>query len=147
MKVVFLNIEGVLNNDKAIELTNYEALSFWNIWRLNKLLSQTNAKLVVMGQWRLYNSIEQLNYILKQFGFNNKVFDVTPIIHAERHCDEVEQWLQTIEHVIEGYVVLDTKQDEYTNSSVENNFVIVDQRFGLRDEHITKTVRILNGVK
>ena len=87
MKVLFLDVDGVLNhklfydNFDNIQLVhnNYPYTEFdpTSISLLNKILSETNAKLVISSSWKVE---ENLNDILKEVGVKFDIYDITPML-------------------------------------------------------------------
>ena len=186
MKVIFLDIDGVLNCemwyrrrfeelDRTEETGNYPFYEFDPILidRLNKIIDNTGAKVVVSSTWRLGRSVTELQELLDRVGFIGEVIDTTPHFIANgtdnddnriaytipRGC-EIEWWLkekgkfQRINWSIE-------RQKEYLEKALVKNYVILDddsdmlynqrehfiktsQYWGLSEADVKTAIKILN---
>ena len=64
MRVIFLDIDGVLNHDTSMELTK----DYWTkpetylIERLKKIIDATDAKIVLSSDWRLDRDDEEEDF-------------------------------------------------------------------------------------
>ena len=144
MKVIFLDIDGVLNSedwfkrrfeetDKDIVHSQYPFYEFDKglVQNLNRIIKETGAKVVVSSTWRLGRSVEELQEILEKVGFEGKVIDKTPHFGGvggfgytiPRGC-EIEWWLK--EH---GYRRINWSKErlrEELQKSKVKNYVILD---------------------
>jgi len=158
MKVVFLDIDGVLNSEEFFETLPYnkhdkyikagyiedQAFGLCNIdsvpvAKLNYLLSQTMAKIVVSSSWR--GSDPKLQEIFAIVGIPHYI-GVTPY-HKDRHRGtEIQMWLDRHPEV-ENYVIIDDDNDML--DSQLNHFVQTDAyKRGLSDEDVELAINILN---
>lgn len=91
MKIIFLDIDGVLNHQQwyGSELykdfpskENYERQQFctWTIELLNNLTDETGAKIVVSSSWRLGRTVQQLQELFELVGITGKVIDKNPLL-------------------------------------------------------------------
>ena len=111
MKVIFLDIDGVLN---AGEFWNHDEGSFQVhdplIQNLNLILKKVpRTKIVISSSWRYhYKSAEALAQFLEQRGLKKGVvIDFTPVrLSGQRRENEIQEWLD--DHPkIKSFVVLD----------------------------------------
>lgn len=107
MNIIFLDIDGVLNSKAWSESETYK--SFGNsvlrhfdprsVELLNRLVTETNAKVVISSSWRFLRSLQELNDIFRQVGFKTKLYSFTPIqnvYEAEKPGQrgmEIQEWL------------------------------------------------------
>ena len=123
MKVIFLDIDGVLNNDiyfhnEKIDLP-YPLSEFSPsaVDLLNKLTDSTGAKLVISSDWRKDNTLEGLKNIFSRVGITGEIIGKTPILRGNRlygetvRGDEINVWLVETHHKIEKYIILDDNND------------------------------------
>ena len=141
MKVLFLDIDGCLNstasarkNNKSYDILIPEALAY-----IQSLHSQ-GIKIVVSSTWRKYNTIKELEDILKV-----PVYSITPDFSRNNKCrgDEIEHWISqrnSIE-VIE-YCILDDDRDML--ESQEPFFVWTDRSVGMTEGDYEKVKKILD---
>ena len=107
MKVIFLDIDGVLNSDDYIDIAKNSQgierhIDIDKVKLLKKAIDETGAKTVLTSSWRNSKDIGPLRELLAKYEI---YFDVTPFINWERGL-EIKQWL--LEHNRgEDYIILD----------------------------------------
>lgn len=118
MKVIFLDIDGVMN----IFTADYIAEGFpWSgyepsaVKNLNDIISETDAKLVISSTWRLHYTKEEMQEGLSRWGVAGEVIDMTGIcdglrtkkdFSASSRASEIYDWLA--DHAdVRSYVSLD----------------------------------------
>lgn len=146
MKVVFLDVDGVLNNDETSTRTKQgaEFVDDFLIERLKRLIDETDASVVMSSSWRyghncdvhgddFYELIEKLE------AFGIYIEDYTPELHTDDKAVEIDEYLG--EHPeIERFVILDDDQ----MSMYEDHQVRALNRYGLTDENVDEAIAILN---
>jgi hypothetical protein len=168
MKLIFLDFDGVLNND--LELADYFGKNKDNdcvvpemIGRLNKIVEATGAKVVISSTWRNLFDLDVLSEkYLKGNGFIGEVIDKTPdhgrkISFCERsrglRGSEIKAWLDKCEDNVEAFVILDDDADmePIMDHLVQTSFhsypadkVNPERLGGLQDEHVQKAIDMLN---
>ena len=115
MKVIFLDIDGVLNSDeyldriKNLDIKGIEReIDVEKIKLLKKAIDETGAKVVLSSSWRYTRNAQYLKELLSNYGI---YVAVTTFIQNERGL-EIKQWLSDNQDV-EDFVILD---DEIFNS-------------------------------
>jgi len=107
MKVIFLDIDGVLNCSKTSNPRNFPYIVDDQLLaRLRNLLRRTGASVVLSSTWR-YDPAGL--FAAKHYGI--PFVDVTPDIPGEPRCKEILEWLRTHSDVTR-YAVLDDDDDE-----------------------------------
>lgn len=130
MKVIFLDVDGVLNSDEYFDkIKNLNIQGIQNeidiekIKLLKKAIDATGAKVVLSSSWRYTRNAQYLKELLSSFEIYT---DSTPFIQGKRGL-EIKQWL--LDH-----------QD------VENFVILDDEIFDSYDEELLKKlVKISNG--
>ena len=120
MKVIFLDIDGVLNHQKHYEWlmnTNepppmqrtypYTEFNPESCRLLKEIIWETDAKIVVSSSWRL-DGEARLNSLFKFFGLP-RIYSTTPCLNTARGI-EIGAWLAAHPEV-GGYVILDDDED------------------------------------
>src|ERR1700712_1065120 len=106
MKVIFLDIDGVLNCDKTPNPREFPYIVDRKLLaRLQKLLGRTGAKVVLSSSWRC-DPVGLL--AAKHYGV--PFFDVCPDKPRSRRCKEMTAWLSAHPKVTR-YAVLDDEDD------------------------------------
>lgn len=113
MKVIFLDIDGVLNSDAYFDRIKdrvmegiEEDIDIKTIELLNKAVKETGAKVVLDSSWRYRRKADELQELLAQYGIS---IEKTPFID-NRRGEEIRQWLNEAEYVgynVEDYILLD----------------------------------------
>jgi hypothetical protein len=107
MKVIFLDIDGVLNCSRTPNPRSFPYLIDPKLLtRLRRLLQRTRAKVVLTSTWR-YDPIGRL--AAKHFRI--PLIDCTPDLPEQPRRDEILQWLSAHPNV-SRYVVIDDDDDE-----------------------------------
>lgn len=143
MKIIFLDIDGVLVGPKQLKIASGIRAPFCreSVRWLAKLVSETGAKIVITSTWR-FNYIDHHSFQKEVFDKKNtflEAFDYTPKLMKERGT-EIWQWLE--QHLQVGqYVILDDEPMHIANlrkCQVQTNF---ENLFG--KEHYEKALSIL----
>jgi HAD domain in Swiss Army Knife RNA repair proteins len=144
MKIIFLDIDGVLNCENAYrsgecrytEWTNHrgdkdhhQSFCSWSKELLNKLIDETNAKIVISSTWRS-SGIEFMKSVWELEGMSGEIIGLTPNFRGEvdgytipRGC-EIEKWLRD-----NGFSHINWDKDtqqEYINKTGIENYIIID---------------------
>lgn len=156
MKVIFLDIDGVLNNHDTLGLDRYiptplvldkrihDHMSPWCIWHLNDIIKQSDAKVVISSTWRLGESTERLQAMLDVYGFKGEVIGKTDWLKTNdtHRGDEIRKWLEEHWNLdIESFVILDDDSD--MGKSI-GRLIKTKNEYGLRGYHVKPTLKVLN---
>lgn len=150
MKVVFLDIDGVLNSeDYVYSYREYGiAIDPTRMVLLKQIIDQTNAKIVLSTSWREHwekapNECGkiglQINSIFSQY--NLEILDKTPNLRTRRE-QEIWYWLNKNPQV-KNFVVLD---DMFLCAEfLDGHFIKTSNHFdGLDEADVEKAIGILN---
>ena len=151
MKVIFLDIDGVLNHEQhykwLIETDEptpmqrtypYTEFNPESCRLLNEIVWETNAKIVVSSSWRLAG-VARLNSLFKHFGLP-RIYDITPCLNTARGI-EIGAWLAAHPEVT-NYVILD--DDEDMNAEQKPFFIKTNPyEDGLNEDVKERAIQIL----
>ena len=142
-RIVFLDIDGVLNCDQSIEeLGTRYCFHKGSVKALNELLSRSGALIVVTSTWREHWTLREVAEFLERDGvIGNRVVGKTPALEEERGV-EIDAWLQFAPYVVRSFVILDDRSDMAMHGA---HLVQVDPSVGLCGEHVERAVRVLTG--
>lgn len=154
MKIIFLDVDGVLNTSNNI-LKEYKNgndttssrihLDIDCVNNLKKIVDRTNAQLVLSSSWRkggFYSAtIKNLEYQLNSNGMI--LLDCTPIMPNATRGTEIKEWLKSKSKIykIDSYVILDDSEDM---DDLINHLVKTTYDDGLTSDLISSTCDILN---
>ncbi len=153
MKVIFLDIDGVLNSaayDRVRDWRTLSAIDESRLPLLKEIADKTGAKIVLSSTWRCdwekdpALCREDGTYINQTFAkFGLEVYDKTPYLGlcADRH-GEIKKWLN--ENGADSFVILDDYR--YNWAELSDNFVKTNpyRGAGLEEEHVRLAIEILN---
>lgn len=167
MKLIFLDIDGVLNHElyyrsddypKGDEGINWDILqiSRKSIELLNKLVEDTGAKVVISSSWRKNRTVDELKLLFNKCGFIGEIIDKTPVLFfgnndykysVPRGC-EIKAWLELNKDILNAkiedvrYVILDDDSDMLYWQ--RDKFLWCDPYCGITKNTVYKATRILN---
>ncbi|MDU1348759.1 HAD domain-containing protein [Clostridium butanoliproducens] len=148
MKVIFLDVDGVLNSEEFLENNQDEVIDRNNVTVLKNIIDKTGAVIVMSSGWRLWfdedmmpnDGYSQYLYdILSEFDI--KLFDKTPDFSTEEirtrktfshvKAKEIIAWLS--EHKTVGkYIVLDDL--DLKNEEINSHLVRTNAMVGITEE-------------
>lgn len=146
MKVIFLDVDGVLNNDytKTYTKSGAEFVDDYLIERLKALIAATDATVIMSSSWRYgltcarhHDDFVELIEKLESHGIH--VSGYTPTMNTAHKSVEIKQYL--LEHPeVDKFVILDDDEIElFPEQHVETL-----NRYGLTDENVEEAIKILN---
>ncbi len=157
IKVIFLDIDGVLNGDDAPPLFGegwpLSHLETCLIEKINRIvetldqISEIKTKIVISSSWRVRFSLEEITNMLKTKGLRAEIIDVTPRILPTRMSEyiqrgqEIKSWLQNIkEYQVDKFIILD---DESDMMDLKKYLIKTDYTTGITDDDVNKVIDML----
>jgi len=162
MKVVFLDVDGVLNSEDDLMVFRekngitgcimYAEVEDRPLKLLKEIIDRTGAKIVVSSSWRigcersgresifgdkLYKRLEKR---LRDYGL--EIYDITPSLSGDiQRGDEIREWLS--KNPVDNFIILDDDSDmrEYTDTDL---FIHTTYKHGLTEELKDRAIEILN---
>lgn len=158
MKVIFLDIDGVLNDQTRLHLMDTE-IDKTRVARLAEIVKATGAMIVLSSSWRvLPDELDdmdkwvwrQLVDALHEYGMS--IHDRTPVIGMDRPL-EIRTWLDQHKGQIEAFVSLDDdyRKEDYAKYGIEDCLVktsfygVEGNLGGLQDRHVKEAIEKLGG--
>jgi hypothetical protein len=170
MKVIFLDIDGVLNSEEYASRWHKENLGQkgHHIWvdeeavdRLIGLIQKSGCYIILSSSWRRYSLPDTIKFLSKYPDLDKihqYLIGITPW-RWQRGCrgDEIkrlmDEWKDMVEQglvsekfkdvKIDNYVILDDDADMLDEQ--KEHFIHVDWTVGLRDSDVEKCLNILGG--
>ncbi len=141
MKIIFLDIDGVLNDAPTILGTGNDLPTKAHLDCLKQIVDATGAKIVLSSSWRLYKSYRNdVKNALSEVGLN--FIDFTE--ELEDRDKEIREWLNRHPEV-ESFVILDDEDVFATN--LREQHVLTSFYEGLLSEHIPLAIEKLAIIK
>lgn len=149
IKVIFLDVDSVLNSKYTQELTKKGAVFIETrlVEKLQAIIEETDAEVVLSSDWRYdrndprYNSdFLELQELLRQYGI--EFYDYTPETHPFWRGGEIQEWLDKHPEV-ESFVILDDRNDIEPNM---DRLVQTLNGEGITDENVAEAIGLLNQV-
>lgn len=168
MKIIFLDIDGVLNSahwwdvrPPVKEYESEEVHAFRNIdptavKRLNTIIEKSGAVCVLSSTWRTMHTLSYMQRLLERRGFKGKLFASTPChsdrpnptdgkgnINYIRRGNEIQAWLDMLgpDCQPDSFVILDDDDDM---AHLSDRLVKTTFEKGLTDEHVISTLEVLD---
>lgn len=154
MKVIFLDIDGVLNSDKYWEMilpyekqmTEMESeIDTQCLNNLKKIVNITKAKIVITSTWKKINrKYEEFKKYMIQNGIS--IYDKTPdsLQSSINRGEEIRTWLEEHKSEVDNFIIID---DEIYPDYNELEERLVKTEFykgrGLEKKHVEKAINML----
>jgi hypothetical protein len=164
MKIIFLDFDGVLNNDPflddvlrkenanhCLDIAAHKQIIPEKVELVNEIIAKTNAKIVISSTWRQLHDIDFLRNLLKDMGLIGEIIGTTPIKRVDTNCfwpnspftsrgDEINEWMKGKK--IDSYVILDDINEFFGDQEIR--FVETDAMIGLTKNNVELAIDILN---
>jgi hypothetical protein len=162
MKVMFLDIDGVLNSSDNMSAQ----ANLWHIDNKHKsrdkfghlfdercvrwlqyIIYKTNCKIVISSTWR-YSGLEEMKKMWEERNLPGEIIDITPdcsnlrksgIYIVVKRGDEIEKWLTDNKENVDSYVIVDDDDDMLEHQ----HLVKTDTMIGLNYETSNKIIEYL----
>lgn len=168
MKLIFLDIDGVLNSTKYVcsdyykqataGMSDAEVMLIAHhlhldpdaIKLVNDLVKRSGAQVVLSSTWRGKYSCAEMTEMMKGRGAEFEISDATPALFGKVHSSriprgkEITHYLKLLEKQPEAYVILDDHDDMMHHLPY---LVKMDVKLGLTQDDVEKALKILNGDK
>lgn len=158
MKVIFLDVDGVLNSmawfDQNKEKTGYSEINPEKVELLKEIVENTDGKIVISSTWRQLAKTETeeehhvYSYLvdtLRNYGI--EIFSLTPYIGNNRP-KEIKAWIENQSEEIR-FISLDDDftEDDYRKYGIEDCLVktsFYGKNGGLQRKHVEQAIKLLN---
>ncbi len=156
MKVIFLDIDGVLNDKycRARAPSGCKGAVDAKLKLLREIVRKTDARLVLISSWKKYWKREETTdpdmlYLmrkLKRFGLS--IYDKTEESFWAKRGEGIHAWLSANEDVMAWVVLDDETFPDYEKYGIDKHLVktkfFYEKDAGLQEEHVEQAIAILN---
>lgn len=144
MKVIFLDIDGVLNTPPLAALREDAALCPERVARLEELCARTGAVLVLSSTWRrLYGLSDIRGWLVEKGLSRGRLIDRTPVLPGRYRGEEIAAWLESVGPRVKTFVILD---DDADMADLGDRLVQTTTQDGLQDAHVERAAELLGAV-
>lgn len=156
MKIVFLDVDGVLNNKRYIEKcyrrNGHKPMSMYctpfdpyNLKNLAKIVRKTDAKIVLTSTWRLDDKhMAVLRARLAEYGL--QIHDTTDSFIESGRANQIIEWLRNHKY-IENYIIIDDECFDISIFFKDKNILQINPEYGLTFGDRIKAIKKLKGDK
>lgn len=157
MKVIFLDIDGVLNNDLILKQfrrlgCGAGAIGLEKLQLLQKIVTVTNAQIVLSSDWRLAHvdpcGYKMVRICLGMFGIRivGRTPDLLLNVTGDR-ANEIQAWLGSNQEKrgVTHFVILDDRTD--AGLGFPDNFILTNDKEGLTEQQVEEAIQILTRPK
>ena len=162
--IIFLDIDGVLNSqfyygnidymklkEELEELVHFDPHA---IQLLNRIIYETNAKVVYHTNWRYLFSKKELDNFLNSRGFDGETVGVVPAVNnrenniaawLNRYCwndTHEDWWTEELPPNCPPFVAFDDMDWEFPNK-LNGRFLWCDELYGITPQHVEKAIKLL----
>lgn len=155
MKVIFLDIDGVLNTPSSeSRCGEYIGIDDEKVEKLKKIVEKMKAEIVLISTWKKYWRKEEKLKPLQDYSatyFDEKlakqglkVIDKTKDKADGRYLSRGESILEYVcRNNVENYIILDDCQFDYDGCDLSDKLIKTNQTEGLTEKEVKTACRIL----
>lgn len=152
MKIIFLDIDGVLNSvrydrQRTIDQGNIDET---RLQLIKKLVDATEARIVLSSSWRKHweKDISKCDAIGRDINevfakYQLAIYDKTECLPNNDRAEEIREWLK-LQGNVETFVIFDDITFGWGND-LQEHLIKTNPRigFGLEEKHIQKAIELL----
>ncbi len=154
MKLIFLDIDGVLNRDST-EIAAPSGCMFVEdelVKKLHRIYCETHAKIVLSSSWRMgwydiefgktdtHNAEDYTALAGKLLSFGIPINGYTEMLYDQSRADEITKYLKNAKDV-EAFVIL----DDMRIKGYKEHQIMTDPETGLTENDVKKAIALLKG--
>jgi hypothetical protein len=145
MRVIFLDIDGVLNNRPSL-IDGVEILPE-KVLLIERICQETGAKVILSSAWRVLHPFEELQFVLACAGLSRRhLIGCTPRRRDDLRGLEIKEWIDEqngiSEDKVENFVIIDDDTDFLEEQMP--HFIKTDIADGLTEDQAEKAIKMLN---
>lgn len=150
MKVIFLDIDGVLNSTRSCIAfggypwpdSNWEWFDMVAVRLLRKLIKETGSKVVLSSSWRTTLAGDRWNQLQNFLGISFLDRTRSDIMSYNRG-DEIQQWINDCKEEVDAYVIIDDMEPSTFHKHQQPNFIHVNHEDGFSYDNFYQAAKIL----
>lgn len=151
MKVIFLDVDGVLNNryTAARSPGGYRGVSDELIRNVRKIVEETGARIVLSSDWRLIREDPErgkdYKYLARKLLFTGRIriFGHTDDISWSKRGQEIRTYLDHHPQITEYVVLDDNPFRDFGPCGLKDHLILTDPNKGLTQKDVQRAICIL----
>ena len=151
MKVIFLDVDGVLNSKDWLEdnrVRKENSVNPKKVKRLAEIVKNTRAEVGLSSTWRYMPEHPMFLYLVDILGQNGiKIHSFTPKLDGDRP-KEIKAWIEEQSEEIRFISIEDDfLEDDYRKYGIEECFIktsFYGANGGLQEKHVKMAIQLLN---
>lgn len=153
MKLIFLDVDGVLNSAEWLE-TNQGEIDPAKVRLLKQMIDATGAKVVLSSTWRNIDGSDgnprhpMYDYLVGELrACGIEIFSRTPLLYNNRP-KEIKAWLDQTSIKVERYISFDDDFQESDYAKYGISDCLIQTRYwgthgGLQQRHVEQAIQVL----
>lgn len=146
MKIIFLDIDGVLNTPKLTKKFGFDFIDSILVAIIARIVRETNAKIVLSSTWRIQE--KDKNIVVQSLAQHNlTLHDSTPVISRSgwdsvgsvSRREEIQAWLNQNPHVQKFAII-----DDFVDANIEGSFFQTNENIGITVHMAEKIIQHLS---
>lgn len=151
MKVIFLDVDGVLNSKDWLENNRVRTENSVNpekVKLLAEIVKNTNATVVLSSTWRYIPEHPMFMYLTDILGVNGiKIHSFTPKLDGDRPR-EIKEWIEKQTEEVQFISIEDDfSEEDYRKYGIEDRLVKTSyygEYGGIQRNHVEQAIQLLN---
>ena len=150
-KIIFLDIDGVLNTEHYQGLLQYQGKPWQDeygaffdpkaVKQLKRIIDATDVDIVVESSWK-YLGLDAMKELWEVRNLPGTIIDITPSLLGKNKGVEIASWLSKYAKQDIRYVIID---DEYVIlDSQLPHFILTNPYEGITEEQANRAISMLN---
>ena len=154
MKVIFLDVDGVLNSvDTSEVFQGFVGIDDKLVSKLRKIVRATGAQIVLSSSWKHdWEPLDKdkqnkygdyLDQKLKKYLLS--AVDTTNEANSECRGEGIIEWVGT--HEVDSFIILDDEWFDFKELGLQSRVIkteFYDENGGLTDDHVELAIELLN---
>lgn len=154
MKVIFLDVDGVLNcQSSKSRCGGFIGIDADKVKRLRIIVEATNARIVLCSSWKSgwekrykEDQNELANYLDRKLKRERlQIIDKTTKANGSYRGEGIMRWIG--EHNVDTFIILDDDDFDYAECGISSRHIktkFYDDNGGLQDRHVKLAIALLN---
>ena len=146
MKVIFLDVDGVLNSVETTTLCyGFVGIDDEKVAKLRKIVEATGAQIVLSSSWKHDWEPLDKDKQNKYGDYLDQKLNKTSEANSECRGEGIVEWVGT--HEVDSFIILDDEWFDFKELGLQSRVIkteFYDENGGLTDNHVELAIELLN---